>query len=189
MRIVLASLILSALAACTTGPNPEDEVRAKAWSQVVRETDVTDVGNGRLRIAASTAFAAREGALEADLLARASGEALRRGAPRFAIVFLKYDDSGLGDLLMPSFADAERGWIGTYEDLLATRADVDPDGSLDGRYGFKRMTAVVRLLAADEEAGRSAFDADGTYVSLLADRAERRRIRPSRRLDLPGLGG
>lgn len=181
----LMALGLSVSGCITTVPNPDDNVRAQAWYQVNNITDLTDLGGNRLRISASTAPGYNIEQLETDLLTRASGEAVRRGAPRFAIVYLDYEDSGVGRLFMGSgYNDGTRSWIGAYEDLLIARTEADPDGSLSRNLNFKQVTAVVRLLADGEVPDRQAFRAEDTYVSLLNDRITRRGIKPQRRVTL-----
>lgn len=179
--MALGALVLGA---CATVEDPETRQRAIAWSQVQSQTEAILIGDNRVRITATTPLAKRLEQLERDLLARAAGEALRRGAPRFSIVFLEYDDKGLGNLFVPQFNDPATGWIGTYEAMLAARANADPDGSLKGGYGFKSMTAVVRLLAEGEEPNRPAFDAQDTYQALINERIDRRGIEAPKRLDL-----
>lgn len=168
------------LAACATAEDADLDlqVRTKAWSQIERETDATFVGSNMLRISASTPFAGDIDVLEGNLLARAAGEAVRRNAKRFAIVFLDYDDPGLGDRFFGgSLGTATTDWIGSYDALLAARADNDPDESLERRFGYRRVTAVVRLLAPGEEMGADSFDAQETYTAFLNERIERRNIR------------
>lgn len=168
--------------ACVSVSNPEEAVRAKAWHQVLSTTDATDYGNDRLRIVANTPLTSAPDGLEMALLTRAAGEARDRGADRFAIVFIDYDSASVADLLLPDFDQPARAWIGTYEDLLAAKAQTDLTGGLDGRFGLKSATAVVRLLDAEEEAHRRAFGTEDTYEALITSRIERRGITPGRQL-------
>ncbi|MEM9422956.1 MAG: hypothetical protein AAF986_10740, partial [Pseudomonadota bacterium] len=84
-----------ALSACTTVENPEEDVRTKAWSQVSGKTDLVVVGKNRVRISTNGAFSMDISAMETLLLARAAGEAADRGAPRFAIVHVQYNNDGV----------------------------------------------------------------------------------------------
>ena len=181
MRIrPLAPLAAILLAACTTGPDPEGEVRARAWGQVLDRTDLVRLDNATLEASASSPLLRGGEGLEIALLTRIAGEAVSLGAPRFAITFVDYDEVGLGagDLAAP---DAR--WIGTYADLLEARADMT--GGEGGGLGFDRVTAVVRLLGEGEAADRPAFDANDLYETLLTQRIERQGLRPRRRLDVP----
>ncbi|MBB4659894.1 hypothetical protein [Parvularcula dongshanensis] len=178
-----AALILLALGACTTGPNPEAEVRSRAWRQVVSLTEVTKVDSSTLRVSASTPLIHSTDDMELALLTRAAGEAMRAEAPRFAITFVDYDEARLR--LVPDFSVAEARWIGSYAALLEARSEADIDGTLSDRYGFRSMVAVIVLLDDEEDAGRAAFEAEDVYESLLESRIRSRGIKPKKRLDLP----
>ncbi len=187
MRKCLSMTILLLLAACATGPDPVGEMRGRAWSQIVDQTDVVALGGPTLRITASTPLFRSTNEMELALLTRAAGEAVAAGAPRFVLTFVNYDEVGLGELLVPDLSVPESGWIGSYADLLEARADLDLDGSLSGPFGYRNMTTVVRLLGEGEDADRPAFASEDTYEALLGGRIERRNIRPRRRLRLPGV--
>lgn len=184
MRFRLAALCLAAasaaLSACATGPDPVGEVRARAWDQVRDRTDVTRLGLSTLRVEAQTPLLGSTDDMEAAMLTRAAGEAVALEAPRFAITFVDYEEQSLGALRLST---PEAGWIGTYEDLLEARAEA---GVGEG-VGLRRVTAVVRLLGADEEADRQAFQSEAVYELLLQDRIDRKDVKPGRRLRLPRL--
>ena len=176
-RSLAAALIL---AACTTGPDPEGEVRARAWSQVLDRTEVIRLDNATMEATASTPLLRGSDGVEIALLTRIAGEAVALGAPRFALTFVTFDSIGLpGDPI----SAPEARWIGTYADLLEARADMT--GGEGGGLGFDRVTAVVRLLGEGEAADRPAFDANDLYETLLTQRIERQGLRPRRRLDVP----
>lgn len=182
-KILVAGLLLFAVGCVSTVPNPQDDVRAQAWDQISKLTDATDLGGNRLRVKAHAAPGYDIESLETDLLARVAGEALRRGAARFAIVYVEYGDRGVGSLLSPpSYAEGKRAWIGTYEDLVAARTENDLDGSLTRGLRFKEVTVVVRLLAPGEAVERPGFSSKQTYTALIHDRIERRNIKPRRTL-------
>ena len=178
-RALLAAPLALACAACVSAPDPAEQVRARAWSQVLGQTDVTRIDAGTMKARASRPFLRAGDDMEIALLTRVAGEAVRLGAPRFAITFVEYDEAGLfgGDYAFP-----DKGWIGTYGDLLAARARSDYDGSLTDDLGFKEMVVVVRLLRDDEAMDRPAFRAEDVYETLLAERIDGRDIRPRRRL-------
>ena len=178
-RLLLASLAAVILAACTTGPDPQGEVRARAWSQVVDRTEVLRLDNATLEASASTPLIGGSEGVEIALLTRVAGEAVALGAPRFAITFVAYDEIGLG---AERAATPDARWIGTYADLLQARAELFGE---PGGVGFERVTAVVRLLGPNEAPDRPAFDAEDLYETLLTQRIERRGITPRRRLDVP----
>lgn len=186
MRLT-APLLLAAclLSACASSPDPVGETRARAWGQVLDQTSVTRMGGATLRATADTPLVRTVDEMELALLARIAGEAVALGAPRFVITFVDYDEASLG--FGGDHGSGEAGWIGTYADLLEARSDADYDGSLSGAVGYKSMTAVVRLLAEGEEPGLPAFEAQGLYEALLADRIERGGVGPGRRLRLPRL--
>ena len=177
-RFLLASLAALSLSACTTGPDPQGEVRARAWEQVVDRTEVLRLDNATLEASASTPLIGGGEGVEIALLTRIAGEAVSLGAPRFAITFVDYDALGFGGDVA---AAPEARWIGTYADLLQARAELF--GEAGG--GFQRVTAVVRLLGPDEARDRPAFAAEDLYETLLSQRIEERGIRPRRRLDVP----
>ena len=183
---------LSALIAACASPRTDIDVeaakRSKAWKQLDVRTEATSVGMNRLRITASTPLTGQISTLEQDLLARAAGEAVRRNSPRFAIVFLEYDDTTMSDWFMvPQYAEPATGWIGNYEDLLEARYENDPDGSLKGNFGYRNMTAVVRLLAEGEETHREAFNSEDLYRSLIAEYIDRKNIKAPKKWGLPKL--
>ena len=185
MRPLLPFLLLPAvLTACVSPADPAGQVRARAWNQVLGQTEVTRIDASSLRAEASTPFFRANDDMEIALLTRIAGEAVRLGAPRFAITFVEYDETSL---LGGGYTAPDAGWIGTYADLLEARARADYDGSLGGGIGFEDMTAVVRLLAEDEEAGREAFVSADVYETLLAARIDERDLRPRRKLRLPKL--
>ena len=174
----LAPLAVLLLSACTTGPDPEGETRARAWGQVLDRTDLIRLDNATLEATASTPLLRGSEGLEIALLTRIAGEAVALGAPRFAITFVNYDEVGLG---AGGFAAPDARWIGTYADLLQARAELFGDGGI----GFERVTAVVRLLGPNEALDRPAFEAGDLYETLLSQRIEQRNIAPRRRLDIP----
>lgn len=178
-RFTLALLAALSLAACTTGPDPAGEVRARAWAQVLDRTEITRVDNATLEAVASTPLIGGGEGVEIALLTRVAGEAVALGAPRFAITFVSYDEIGLGG---DGFATPDARWVGTYADLLEARSELF--GDVNGG-SFERVTAVVRLLGAGEAPDRPAFDAADLYETLLSQRIEQRNIRPRRRLDVP----
>ena len=178
-RAFFAAPVLLVCAACVSAPDPAEQVRAKAWSQVLSQTDVMRIDAATMKARASRPFLRAGDDMEVALLTRISGEAVRLGAPRFAITFVEYDESGL---FGGGYAFPDEGWIGTYGDLLAARARTDYDGSLTDSFGFKEMVVVVRLLRDDEAADRPAFRAEEVYETLLAARIDERDIRPRRRL-------
>lgn len=112
-----------------------------------------------------------------NVLARASGEAVKAGKSHFVIAYADYDDGPFGTLLMPEFDMPQTSWIGTYEGLLEARSLSGVNGGGDD-VGFRSMTVVVRLLDDGEFENLPAFDAEGFYDALLAERIERRNIRP-----------
>ena len=178
-RLILPAL---ALAACVSPPDPAGQVRASAWDQVLGQTEVTRISSRTLRAEASTPLFRAGDEMEIALLTRVAGEAVRLGAPRFAITFVEYDEK---TLLGGGYTAPDAGWIGSYSDLLEARARADYDGSLGGGVGFEDMTAVVRLLADGEEPGREAFVSADVYETLLAARIDGKDLRPRRRLRLP----
>ena len=179
----LPALVLAAtLTACASPADPAGQVRARAWGQVLDQTEVTRVSSRTLRAQASTPLFRAGDDMEIALLTRVAGEAVRLGAPRFAITFVEYDETSL---LGGGYTAPDAGWIGTYADLLEARARADYDGSLGGGIGFEDMTAVVRLLADGEAPDREAFVSADVYETLLAARIDGQDLRPRRRLRLP----
>ncbi len=171
-KIITVIFVSLALAGCATVDNPDENVRAKAWSQVSKKTDLVVVGKNRVRITANGAFSSDMASMESLLLARAAGVALERGAPRFAVVHTQYNHEGV------------TRWIGSYEALMRARSDADISGNLNKPLGFKSATIVVRMLGDEEEADRQAFASEATYEALLNDRIEQKGIKPSRRLSI-----
>lgn len=182
VRLILATLLLCS--ACVTGPDPEGEKRARAWGQIVSDTSAVRIGEDRLRIEASTPFVSNLSTLEYTALARAAGEALKADSPRFALLWVDFDGDPLGSLLVPEVGLAETTWIGTYEDLLEARELGDLTGTVNDRFGY-RTVSMVALLLDDELADQPTFDAELIYDSMLAERIERKDIKPKRRLNLP----
>ena len=182
LTVFIAALTLSA---CATPPNAEQIKRAKAWHSVSQTTDVTEVSSQRLRLRSKTPFAAGGDELEKATLLRAAGEVRSRGYERFAIVYVDYNERGLGSLMGPNLGESTKRWIGTYEDLLDARDRADLDGSLDGPFGFKSMDVVIVMLNDDEETRRDAFVAGELYGSLIEDRIERHKFKAYPRLAIP----
>lgn len=185
-QLRVALLACLALAACATGPDPEREVLDRAWGGIVREADAVPLGEGRVRVTVASPFVANLDAMEYAALARAAGAARQAGAPRFAIVHLDYEAGGpLRGLLAPGVDLPGPDWVGTFEDLQAARAWQDITGAVDGRYGLRTITMIVRLLDEGEAPGRPAFATGETLDAMLAERIARRGIAPRRRLALP----
>ena len=189
MRFRFASVLLvaAALTACVSSPNPEAEKRAKAWRMVNNTTDVTVVGENRLRLISDTPFAAGGDEMEKAMLLRAAGEAIDRDYPRLAIVYVDYHQRGIGGWFGPDLGDSTKRWIGTYEDLLSARDRADLDGSLDSPFGFKSMDVVIRLLAEDEEPTRAAFSTEAIFENLIDDRIDRHNLQANPRVAIPKL--
>ena len=189
MRFRFATVLLAAaaLTACAASPNPEAERRSKAWASVSDTTDVTVIGQNRLRLRSHTPFASGGDELEKSMLLRAAGEARGRGFDRFAIVYVDYAERGVGSWFGGDLGDSSKRWIGSYEDLLAARDRADLDGSLDRPFGFKSMDVVIVLLAEGEETRRETFETAAIYESLIGDRIVRHRIQPTPRLKAPSL--
>lgn len=182
--LLLAACLAAALGACATPADPAGQVRARAWGQVLGQTEVARIDSQTLRAQASTPLFRAGDDMEIALLTRVAGEAVRLGAPRFAITFVEYDEVSL---LGGGYTAPDAGWIGSYSDLLEARARADYDGSLGGGVGFEDMTAVVRLLADGEAPDREAFVSADVYETLLAARIDGQDLRPRRRLRLPRI--
>lgn len=183
----LAVVALALCAACTTGPDPEAERRARAWDQILRDTTAVRIGEDRLRVEASTPLVQELAVLDYTALSRVAGEAVKAGAPRFALVYVDYDGDPIASLLVPQAGLNEATWIATYEDLLAARDLADVTGSVNGLLGRRTVAMVAVLLDEDERADMPAFDAAPLYDSLLTERIERKGIEPKQRLRLPRL--
>lgn len=181
-RLAIALFGLALVAGCSNGPDPQAEMRAKAWSQIEADTDVVAIGDARMSVSTRAGLGNAGELLEINMLTRAAAEALRQGYPRFAIVHVDYDEANLTSLLAPSFGEPTTSWIGTYEALLAARAAGDPDNTLDSRLGRRKVTAVVRFLREDEALDRDSFSADETYRRLIVERIRRYNIRPTLRI-------
>lgn len=186
-RGAIAAVGMVVLSACATGPNPEAEVRGRAWDQVMRATTAVRVGEDRLRVEASTPFVQELSVLDYTALGRIAGEATRAGAPRFALVYVDYEGDPLASLLVPEVGVNEATWIGTYEDLLAARELADLTGSVGGLVGFRKVAMVALLLDEGERTDMPTFDAASIYDSMLTERVERKDIEPKKRLRLPRL--
>ena len=164
------------LGGCAAGVNTKEEMQAKAYGQIVENTHAVHLGEGRIRIEASSPFLQRRGVIAYDLLARAAAEARAMNKPRFAIVYLSSGESGLLSALTPKVSLPQENWIGAYEDLLSAQNWQSLSGDVEKTIGHKRMIAVVRILEQDEEPDRDAFDAASLYTALLTERIERKRI-------------
>lgn len=180
-----AVIAAATLSACVSSADPQAQVQNRAWARIARNADAVPLGDGRLRIDASTAFAQDLAVLEYTALARAAGEVSASGADRFAVVYVDYGTSGLSGLISPTVTLPGDGWIGTYEDLMAARDWSTIGGGIGDRYGFRTLTMVVRILEEDEAVGRPAFGADAVYRAMLAERIAREDIAPRRRLAWP----
>lgn len=155
MRVVgLFCLLL--LSACASGPS-----EAEALRQIGRVTEVTYLGNDRLKLTTEKPFLLGVEGLEYALLARAAEETKARGGVSFAIVRADYHQRGalFGDeSLMP----LGRTWIGSYEDLLAHRErETARPGKITG------VSWIVVMQPADEVPLRRTFSADETYGALV----------------------
>lgn len=184
---LLPLLLLTAacsLSACVSPADPAGQVRERAWTQIVGQTEITRVSATAMRAEASTPLLRGGDEMEIALLTRIAGEAVRLGSPRFVITFVEYDEKRL---LGGGYSFPDERWIGSYADLLAARARADYDGSLGGGIGFERMTAVVRLLADGEVSDREAFVSADVYETLLAARIDNKNLKAKRRLRLPRL--
>lgn len=172
-------------ASCTTGPDPGEEVRAKAYGQIRSHTLAVPLGQNRVRIEASTPFVQNGSVLAYDLLARAAAAAIEQDKPRFAFVYTDFRDEGIGALLAPSISLPRQEWVGRVEDLMKARADQSFGTAGEGRFGYREAVAIVVLLEDGEAEGRPTFAANEVFDALLEERIERKNIQPSRRFSWP----
>ncbi|MEM9421261.1 MAG: hypothetical protein AAF986_01935 [Pseudomonadota bacterium] len=162
---------------------PKEHARDKAWSQIQSHSDVTFIGDHSIRLAVSQPLTGNIHNLEKILLGRAAGEALLNEAPYFAITHLNYGNRSLSDLFLIRGSDeAITDWIGSYEDLLAARAEADFTNGLERPLTYKSVVAVVTLLQEEPSKAKKAFDTNKVYESLLADRIEQKHIDKRKRL-------
>ncbi|MGV6801199.1 MAG: hypothetical protein ACWA5L_04685 [bacterium] len=147
-----------------------ENLRNKAWRKVVKLSRVQPVTTSTMRIEVNGPIVMSPSEMEYVLLARASGEALKRGYQEFAFTHLDYQGGeGLTSMLLPDVSFSERQWIGSYEDMLIARDNQNILGEM-GRYGKKSITAVVVFRKTGEEKRRRTFPAEATYGNMLNSR-------------------
>lgn len=147
-------------------------LRNRAWRQIIRHSDTQPITDDTMRVDVTGSFTTDPKKLDYVLLARASGEALKRGYPEFAITHIEYSGGqGLTSMLVPNVSFAERTWIGTYSDLLIAKDNQNVLGEM-GKYGFKSVEAVVVFRQAGEERRRETFPAAQTYINMLNSRLD-----------------
>ena len=138
----------------------------KAWSDLLRNSDVRPVGSNQILVEAWGAPATDMERVELRLLARAGAEADKLGFDRFAIVHIRDRNMPItGGIFSTPVYGAERTWIGRYDELVESR--YERDYAVAPRAWMNPgLTAIVQLVDDSHPRYDRAFKAMELYETL-----------------------